>query len=101
MKNTLFSLTAASVLPFALIGASQTALGQTSVQTIDTNQGSVQSTTTTGAGTISEFSPDSIVVKTESAPAPVHYTYSKTTTYVDESGNPVSMETVKSGIARC
>ena len=30
--------------------------------------------------------------------APVNYTYTKTTTYVDQSGNPVSVETVKSGL---
>ena len=98
MKHTIFSTTAASFLAFALIGTCQTVLGQASVQTITSGQGSVQSTTTTSAGTISEFSPDTIVVKTESAPEPVHYTYSKTTTYVDENGNAVSMETVKSGL---
>ena len=97
MKQTFFKLTAASLLTIAYIGTSQTVLGQASVQTISTDQGSVQ-TTTTSAGTISEFSPDAIVVKTESAAEPVHYTYSKSTTYVDESGNPVSIETVKSGL---
>src|SRR5580693_3511448 len=29
---------------------------------------------------------------------PIRYTYTKTTTYVDENGAPVSMETVKSGL---
>lgn len=37
-----------------------------------------------------------ITVRSESA-SPVSYSYSKTTTYVDENGNPVSVETVKSG----
>ena len=64
---------------------------------------SAQSTTTTStsiqsAGTISQFSPDTIVVKTTTSDAPISYSYSKTTTYVDQSGNPVSMETVKSGL---
>ena len=45
-------------------------------------------TTTTSAGTVSEFSPDAITVT--SGTSPVSYTYSKTTTYVDENGNPVS-----------
>jgi hypothetical protein len=49
-------------------------------------------------GTISEFSPDAIVIKSETAPEPMHYKYTKTTTYVDESGAPVSIETVKSGL---
>jgi hypothetical protein len=97
MKNSIINLTAASVLACALIGAGQTALGQASVQTITTDPQSVQ-TATTSAGTISEFSPQTIVVRTDAAAAPVSYTYSKTTTYVDESGNPVSIETVKSGL---
>jgi hypothetical protein len=58
----------------------------------------VQTTGTTSAGTITEFSPDSIVIRSETAPEPIHYVYRKTTTYVDEAGNPVSMEIVKSGV---
>ena len=53
---------------------------------------------TTSNGTISEFSPSSITVRTDSGVAPLSYSYSKTTTYVDESGNPVSVETVRSGV---
>jgi len=65
---------------------------------------SAQSTTTTTtattqcAGTISQFSPDTIVVRSTTSSAPVSYSYTKTTTYVDQNGNPVSMETVKSGL---
>lgn len=55
-------------------------------------------TTTTSAGTITEFSPDTLVIRSEGASSPVRYRYSKTTTYVDETGAPVSMETVKSGL---
>jgi hypothetical protein len=58
----------------------------------------VQTTNTTSAGTITEFSPDTIVIRSETSPEPLRYTYSKTTTYVDEAGNPVSMEVVKSGL---
>lgn len=97
MKNLVFKITAASLLGLASIGAGQTVLGQASVQTITTEPQSVQETTTS-AGTISEFSPQSIIVKTDNASAPVSYSYSKTTTYVDENGNPVSLETVKSGL---
>ena len=53
--------------------------------------------TTTSAGTVSQFTPDSIVVRTTTSPNPISYSSSKTTTYVDESGNAVSSETVKSG----
>ncbi len=55
-------------------------------------------TTTTSAGTISQFSPNAIVVKTTTTAAPVSYSSTKTTTYVDEDGNTVSSETVKSGL---
>ena len=55
-------------------------------------------TTTETAGTISEFSPDTIVVRSETSSSPMKYNYTKTTTYVDETGAPVSVETVKSGL---
>lgn len=55
-------------------------------------------TTTTTAGTVSQFGPDSIVVKTTTSSDPTTYSYTKTTTYVDEAGKPVSIETVKSGV---
>ena len=61
-------------------------------------QATTTTSTTTTAGTISSFDPQDIVVKTESSPDPIRYRYTKTTTYVDENGNPVSMETVKSGL---
>ncbi|MGD9730660.1 MAG: hypothetical protein AB7U45_00650 [Desulfamplus sp.] len=54
-------------------------------------------TTTETVGTISEFNPDTIVVRTETSSDPINYTYTKSTTYVDEDGKTVSMETVKSG----
>jgi len=62
---------------------------------------SVTATTTSSTvaeGTISEFSPDTIVVRSTTATAPTRYVYRKTTTYVDETGAPVSIETVKSGL---
>ena len=67
------------------------ALAQTAVKETTT-------TTTNSAGTISEFSPETIVIRSESSPEPLRYSYTKTTTYVDETGAPVTMETVKSGL---
>ncbi len=63
-------------------------------------QMSVNTTTTTteSAGTISEFGPDSIVIRSETSSSPMHYSYTKSTTYVDDTGAPVSIETVKSGL---
>ena len=100
MKHTFPLLSASLLLALALVGSSQNLFAQTSVQTITADPATVQqsTTTTTSAGTISAFSPDSIVVTTQDSPQPVHYTYSKSTTYVDESGNAVSMDTVKSGL---
>jgi hypothetical protein len=55
-------------------------------------------TTTQTGGTISEVSPDTIVIRSETSSSPMKYSYTKTTTYVDETGAPVSMRTIKSGL---
>jgi maltose-binding protein MalE len=54
-------------------------------------------TKTETVGTISEVSPDTIVIQTQTSKSPLEYIYTKTTTYVDETGTPVTIETVKSG----
>lgn len=59
---------------------------------------SINTVTTESVGTVSEASPDSIVIQSETTSTPTNYSYSKKTTYVDETGAPVSMETVKSGL---
>jgi hypothetical protein len=55
-------------------------------------------TTTETAGTISEVSPSNIVVRSQTSSSPMSYSYTKSTTYVDETGAPVTIETVKSGL---
>ncbi len=88
MKNVKFSSIRAAALSAVLATAGLTgAYAQSSVVT-----------TTTSAGTVSEFSPNAITVTSGTSSQPVSYTYSKTTTYVDENGNPVSVETVRSGV---
>ena len=67
---------------------------QERMTTIDSSS----SSSTETVGTISDVSPDTIVVRTETNTSPMKYTSSKKTTYVDETGAPVSMETVKSGL---
>lgn len=57
-----------------------------------------ETSSTTSLGTVSEFGPETIVVRSSTSSEPVRYSYSKTTTYVDESGAPVSLELVKSGL---
>lgn len=55
-------------------------------------------TAITTVGTISDFGPEMLVIRSEASPEPIRYSYTKTTTYVDEAGQPVSIETVKSGL---
>ena len=54
-------------------------------------------TTITSTGTVSDWKPNAVAVKVDTSPAPVHYTFTKTTTYVDENGNPISVRTVRTG----
>lgn len=76
---------AAAIAAVTLLGAAELQAQQTVV-------------TTNSDGTISEFSPDTFVIRSQSSPEPIRYSYSKTTTYVDEAGNPVSQEVVRSGV---
>jgi len=91
MKNTIRNLSGLTFLGVMLFTAN-IALAQTAAPSTTST-----TTTTTSDGTVSQFSPDAIVVSSTTSATPVSYSYSKTTTYVDENGNPVSSETVKSG----
>ena len=88
MIQNLVRLTSLSVMLFATSAFAQPAVKETTTTT----------TTTTSSGTISNFGPETIVVKTTTSADPISYSYTKTTTYVDENGKPVSIETVKSGL---
>ena len=55
-------------------------------------------TVTETVGTISEVNPNALMIRTDANAAPTNYTYTKSTTYVDDAGVPVSIETVKSGM---
>ena len=94
MKNAIRNLSGLTFLGVMLFTANIA-----SAQTTAPSTTSTTSTTTTmnSDGTVSQFSPDTIVVKTTTSSTPLSYSYSKTTTYVDENGNAVSSETVKSG----
>lgn len=63
---------------------------------------SVTSSTTTSKtttrGLVSEMGPDALVIRTESNTAPIRYSSSATTTFVDEAGVPVARELVASGL---
>ena len=88
MKNIITKSIKAALFTVTLITANAVV-----AQTVQTTQ-----TTTTSAGTLSEFGPERIIIKTESSPDPLRYISSKTTTYVDETGAAVSIETIKSGL---
>jgi hypothetical protein len=53
--------------------------------------------TTTYSGTVSEVDPASstIILKSESAPAPQRYTYTKETVFTDNAGHVVSYDAIK------
>jgi hypothetical protein len=87
MKNIFRYLSSLAFLGVMLFTANR-ALAQTST---------TSTTTTSSDGTVSQSGPGAIVIKSTTSTAPVSYSYSKTTTYVDENGNPVSVETVKTG----
>jgi|GEM_PF-372387 len=69
-----------------------------SVRPAPTTETRTETKTTTTLGTVNEFSPERIIIRTETSPDPLTYSFTKTTTYVDETGAPVSLELVKSGL---
>src|SRR4051812_32270053 len=100
MKQTpllkIFAAGTASVL------ALSTAAAQTSSTTTTTTAagGVVQSTSTetlNGTGVVSEYTPstDYISFRSEAAPAPVRYYYTKKTVLVDPEGRPVEWSTIR------
>jgi hypothetical protein len=91
MKNTIRNLSSLTFLGVMLFTANIASAQMAAPSTTTTT------TATTSDGTVSEFGPDTIVVRSTTSTTPLSYSYSKTTTYVDENGNPVSSETVKSG----
>ena len=84
MKTSKISIICATIICAGTMSFAQVAVSET--------------TTTQSSGTISDFSPNTIVLKTETSSEPVRYTYSKTTTFVDETGSPVDISVVKSGL---
>src|ERR1700676_640057 len=91
MKNNIRKLSGLTFLGVMLFTANLASAQTAAPSTTSTT------TTTTSDGTVSQFGPDTIVVKSTTSTTPLSYSYSKTTTYVDENGNAVSSETVKSG----
>lgn len=87
MKISLLLATAACAL-----FASSPASAQTVVRETTTVQ------PTEVVGTVTEFVPDAIAVRTTETSAPIRYSFTESTEYVDEAGVPVSREIVKTGV---
>ena len=87
-----------SLLCVASLGV---ALAQTSTTTTTTDPvtgtRTIQQTTTSSAGNIVTYTPDSdyFMFRTDSAAAPVRYYYTKDTTVVDPAGRVVSLSAVR------
>src|SRR5205809_4423005 len=79
MKKVLLSMALAVAAPFAWAQVSET---------------TTTTTTTEGSGTITEFTPGSMIVLKESS-GPRHYRFGKTVTYVTRSGKTLDEATVK------
>jgi hypothetical protein len=83
----------------ALVGM---ALGLSFAVTAGAETVTTTTKTTTYSGTVSEINPSAstIILKSESSPSPVTYTYSKETSFVDASGNVVSYEALRNAPVR-
>ncbi len=98
MKNIIHHSISALLFTGAL-GIGNTAFAQSpGDRSVTTTTTEPNGTTTESTGTISEFGPEGIVIKTTTSSGPVRYSSEKTTTYVDENGQAVSVKTVKSGL---
>jgi hypothetical protein len=84
MKKLLLSITVAAAAPFAWAQVSETTTSTT--------------TTTEGGGTITEFTPGSVIVLKETSGDPRRYRFGKTVTYVTKSGKTLDEDTVRTRI---
>ena len=73
----------------------------TAVRAQETTTTTTAATVTTTNGAFTEFVPSSetIVVRTETNPAPLRYVVTKQTTIVDEGGVPIAVEKISPGSA--
>jgi hypothetical protein len=89
MNTQRFTSTLSLALALGLLGSVAISSAETSVTTTEK--------ATTYSGVVSEINPttSTMIIKSETAPAPVTYTYTKQTAFVDTQGNVVSYETIK------
>jgi len=91
MTSNLTTIAAAAVLAVGISGWSLEARAQATTTTTQS--------VTTSSGAFTEFVPTSktVVIRTETNPAPLRYVVSKETTIVDEAGVPVAVEKISPG----
>jgi DNA/RNA endonuclease YhcR with UshA esterase domain len=84
-----FASTLSLALLFGLLGSVPLGLAAEVITT--------EKKTTTYTGVVSEINPgtSTIILKSETAPAPVTYNFTKETVFVDAQGNVVSSETIR------
>jgi hypothetical protein len=82
MKHTLLSMALALIAPFAWAQVSET---------------TTTTTTTEGNGTITEYTPGSVIVLKETS-GPRTYRFGKTVTYVTRSGKVLDEDTVRTRV---
>jgi hypothetical protein len=80
----------------ALLGVALT-LGPDVRAQVTTEKTTTTTTTTSASGTLTSLAPGSIIIRSQTASTPTRYTSTRTTTYVDENGEPIAAETVHSG----
>jgi hypothetical protein len=93
MKTTICQY-GTGVLVAAALSLSPMAFGQEAAAVSQTT------TTTSSDGTVTEFSPtgDTVVLHSDTSAEPMRYSYSKSTTVVDQNGAPVDVSIIKTGI---
>jgi hypothetical protein len=80
-----------------IISATMACLSLGTAMEVRAQEAVVRTTTTRNIGTITEFGPEGMVIHSDTATAPLRYGFTKTTTYVDEDGQPVSIQQVRTG----
>jgi hypothetical protein len=86
-------MTKSAILSLAIVLGSVAAAQADTVVT--TNPGSASATTFTGTVTSVDPSSSTIILKSETSPSPVTYTYTPSTVFVDSLGNTVSYEAIR------
>jgi len=84
------------VLSTLSLGIALGLLTGVTIAAADMESSTTSTKTTTYSGVVSEVNPSSstIILKSETSPSPVTYSFSKDTTFVDSTGRPVSSDMI-------